>query len=128
MEIAKVTSKGQLTIPIGIRKDLNISKDDQVVFYINEQNQYVFDKYEPLIQCRHESTPCLLCMNKGEFTYERSLFSHIKSVKKEFGWTIKIEWIEEQKWKITCLEKALTAYEESNLLKWANVQAKKEVL
>jgi len=36
MDIAKITSKGQLTLPIGIRKKLNLNTGDQVAFY--EQN------------------------------------------------------------------------------------------
>ena len=32
MEIAKVMSKGQVTIPINIRKKLNLKVGDQVVF------------------------------------------------------------------------------------------------
>jgi len=36
MDIAKITSKGQLTLPVGIRKKLNLNTGDQVAFY--EQN------------------------------------------------------------------------------------------
>ncbi|MBR0368431.1 MAG: AbrB/MazE/SpoVT family DNA-binding domain-containing protein [Clostridia bacterium] len=36
MEIAKVTSKGQITIPIGIRKALGLREGDKVLFL--EQN------------------------------------------------------------------------------------------
>ena len=32
MEIAKITSKGQITIPIDIRKSLNVKPGDKVVF------------------------------------------------------------------------------------------------
>jgi antitoxin PrlF len=32
MEIAKVTSKGQITIPVEIRKKLNLKNGDKVVF------------------------------------------------------------------------------------------------
>jgi len=32
MEIAKVSSKGQITIPIEIRKKLNLKEGDKVVF------------------------------------------------------------------------------------------------
>ncbi len=32
MEIAKITSKGQITIPVDIRKKLNLNDGDKVVF------------------------------------------------------------------------------------------------
>lgn len=33
MELAKITSKGQITIPIGIRKALGLKDGDKVVFF-----------------------------------------------------------------------------------------------
>ncbi|MDN5360744.1 MAG: antitoxin PrlF [Thermotogaceae bacterium] len=32
MELAKITSKGQVTIPVGIRKELGLKKGDKIVF------------------------------------------------------------------------------------------------
>ena len=32
MELARITSKGQITIPIGIRKKLNLKEGDKVIF------------------------------------------------------------------------------------------------
>ncbi len=39
MEIAKITSKGQITIPIEIRKKLKLSEGDKVVF-VEEDGRY----------------------------------------------------------------------------------------
>ena len=33
MEIAKVTSRGQITLPLAIRKKLQVTEGDKVVFY-----------------------------------------------------------------------------------------------
>ena len=41
MEISKVTSKGQITIPIEIRKKLNLKTGDKVVF-IEEGDKIIF--------------------------------------------------------------------------------------
>ena len=41
MEIARITSKGQITIPIGIRKKLNLKEGDKVIF-IEEEDKIVF--------------------------------------------------------------------------------------
>ena len=36
MELAKMTSKGQLTVPVSIRKKLGIGAGDQLLFYERE--------------------------------------------------------------------------------------------
>ena len=40
MELAKITSKGQITIPIGIRKKLGLKDGDKVLF-LEEGNKVV---------------------------------------------------------------------------------------
>ncbi len=41
MEIAKVMSKGQITIPISIRKKLNLKEGDKVVFIEKDGNMVI---------------------------------------------------------------------------------------
>ncbi len=41
MEIAKVMSKGQVTIPISIRKKLNLKEGDKVVFIEKDGNMVI---------------------------------------------------------------------------------------
>jgi len=41
MELAKVTSKGQITIPIQIRKKLKLKEGDKV-FFIEEKGKVIF--------------------------------------------------------------------------------------
>lgn len=41
MEIAKVMSKGQVTIPINIRKKLNIKEGDKVIFIEKDGNMII---------------------------------------------------------------------------------------
>lgn len=36
MEIAKLTSKGQLTVPVAIREILRLKEGDKVVFFVEE--------------------------------------------------------------------------------------------
>ena len=38
MELAKVMSKGQVTIPVGIRKRLNLKEGDKVIFLEKDGN------------------------------------------------------------------------------------------
>ena len=40
MEIAKITSKGQITIPVEIRKNLNLASGDKVAF-LEKDGEYV---------------------------------------------------------------------------------------
>lgn len=40
MELAKITSKGQITLPIAIRRQLNLKDGDKVAF-IEENGQYI---------------------------------------------------------------------------------------
>lgn len=41
MELAKLTSKGQITIPVEIRKKLNLKEGDKV-FFIEEDGKIIF--------------------------------------------------------------------------------------
>ncbi len=43
MEIAKVTSKGQITIPVEIRKKLNLKNGDKVVFIEDQDKVYIIN-------------------------------------------------------------------------------------
>jgi AbrB family looped-hinge helix DNA binding protein len=38
MEMAKLTSKGQITIPIGVRRKLSLGKGDKVIFIEQGEN------------------------------------------------------------------------------------------
>lgn len=40
MELAKITSKGQITLPISIRRDLNLKDGDKVAF-IEKDGNYI---------------------------------------------------------------------------------------
>ena len=40
-ELAKVSSQGQVTIPVEVRKALNLKAGDKVAFYVNEKGEVV---------------------------------------------------------------------------------------
>ena len=42
MPTAKVTSKGQITIPVEVRKALNLKPGSEVLFFEGEKGEYVF--------------------------------------------------------------------------------------
>jgi AbrB family looped-hinge helix DNA binding protein len=41
MEVAKITSKGQITIPVAIRKDMKLKDGDKVLFVLDGGRYYV---------------------------------------------------------------------------------------
>lgn len=43
MELAKVTSKGQITLPIDIRKKLGIKEGDKVLFVEDNERIYILN-------------------------------------------------------------------------------------
>lgn len=43
MELAKVTSKGQITIPLDIRKKLGIKEGDKVLFVEDNERIYILN-------------------------------------------------------------------------------------
>lgn len=44
LEIAKLSEKGQLTLPIDVRKKLNLNSGDKVLFIETEDGKLVIDK------------------------------------------------------------------------------------
>ncbi len=46
MELAKMTSKGQLTVPVSIRRMLGIDTGDQILFYV-KNGHIIIDKESP---------------------------------------------------------------------------------
>lgn len=43
MVLAKVTSKGQITVPIEIRQKLNINEGNKILFYENDLGQVIIE-------------------------------------------------------------------------------------
>jgi len=41
MEIAKITSKGQITIPVDVRRRMNLKDGDKVIFFEEDGRYYV---------------------------------------------------------------------------------------
>lgn len=55
MEIAKVMSKGQVTIPISIRKKLNLKEGDKVIFIERDGNMIIANSAMIALQNIQES-------------------------------------------------------------------------
>lgn len=81
MDIARVTSKGQVTIPIGIRRLMNIKEGDKILFFEKDGKIFVenaamvaFDKIQKGFEGEAE---------KAGFKTEKELQDYVKSIRKE---------------------------------------------
>ena len=80
MELAKVTSKGQITIPLTIRKSLQLKTGDKVFFeeskgkvYIANTSQITLSNIQTQMQGEAE---------KAGFQTEEDVVAYIKSLRK----------------------------------------------
>jgi AbrB family looped-hinge helix DNA binding protein len=82
MELAKITSKGQITIPIRIREQLNLKEGDKVAF-VKDGNKIVIEN--PTKFAIYEARKAFerLAEELG-LESEEELVSLVKEVRKEF--------------------------------------------
>ena len=80
MDIARVTSKGQLTIPIGIRKRMNLKEGDKVVFF--EQDGKVYVENAALIAFDRIQRDMAGEAERAGFSSEEELQKYAKEVRK----------------------------------------------
>ena len=55
MELAKVTSRGQITLPLAIRRKLDVKEGDKVVFY--EENGRIVVEHAAKLTIAQEKKP-----------------------------------------------------------------------
>ena len=84
MEVARVTSKGQITIPRDIRTKMNIKRGDKIVFF--EDNGKYFLQNSALISIK--ALEDLQSIMEGEeekagFKDSEDVVNYIKSIRKE---------------------------------------------
>lgn len=84
MEVAKVSSKGQITIPVEIRKKLNLKEGDKVLFVEEEGKIILLNAGYVVIKEAQE-----VMKDEGEkagFKTEEDVLEFTKEVRKEL-WT-----------------------------------------
>ena len=81
MEISRVSSKGQVTIPIDIRKRLNLKEGDKVVFY--EENGRVFIADASLVALKRMEKVMEGKAEKASIKNEEDVVALVKEVRKE---------------------------------------------
>lgn len=81
MEVARVTTKGQVTIPIGIRKLMNIKEGDKIVFF--EKDGKVFVENSALLAFNRIQDEMTGEAEKAGFVSEEELQSYAKEIRQE---------------------------------------------
>lgn len=81
MELSRVSSKGQVTIPIDIRKRLNLKEGDKVVFY--EENGRVFIANASLVALKRMEKVMEGKAEKASIKNEEDVVALVKEVRKE---------------------------------------------
>lgn len=81
MELAKVTSKGQITIPIQIRKKLNLKEGDKVFFY-EEKGRVIFQNASQVALATIQKEMAGEAIKAG-FETEEDVINYIKELRQD---------------------------------------------
>jgi len=82
MEIARITSKGQITIPIEIRKKLNVKEGDKILFFEEENGRIYFENAALLAFNRIQNAMTGEAQKAG-FNTEQELQDYMREIRKE---------------------------------------------
>lgn len=80
MELAKVTSKGQITIPVRIRKKLKLKEGDKVFFY-EEKGKIIFQNASQVALARVQKEMAGEAQKAG-FNTDDDVIAYIKEMRK----------------------------------------------
>ena len=81
MEVAKISSKGQITIPISVRNRLNLKAGDKIVI-LEENGRFYFENSAMLAFKRAEDAFSGEAEKAG-FTTEEEMQDYMKEIRKE---------------------------------------------
>ena len=83
MELAKVTSKGQITIPLQIRKKLKLKEGDKVFFF--EEKGKIFFQNASQVALRTFQEEMAGEATKAGFTSEEDVINYINDLRRNDG-------------------------------------------
>ncbi|MCX4338676.1 MAG: AbrB/MazE/SpoVT family DNA-binding domain-containing protein [Lachnospiraceae bacterium] len=81
MEVAKISSKGQITIPVSVRNALNLKAGDKIVI-LEEDGRFYFDNSAMLAFKRVEEAFAGEAQKAG-FTTEEEMQDYMKEIRRE---------------------------------------------
>ena len=82
MEVARITTKGQVTIPIEIRKKLNLKEGDKILFFEEENGRVYFENMALLAFTRIQGDMAGEAQKAG-FNTEKELQDYARGIRKE---------------------------------------------
>ena len=83
MEVAKISSKGQITIPVSVRNKLNLKAGDKIVI-LEENGRFYFENSAMLAFKRAEDVFAGEAKRAG-FQTEEEMQDYMKEIRKETG-------------------------------------------
>ena len=81
MEIAKISSKGQITIPVSVRNKLNLKAGDKIII-LEENGRFYFENSAMLAFKRAEDAFANEAEKAG-FSTEKEMQDYMKEIRKE---------------------------------------------
>ncbi len=81
MEVAKLSSKGQITIPVSVRNALNLKAGDKIVI-LEEDGRFYFENSAMLAFKRAEEAFAGEAQKAG-FTTEEEMQDYMKEIRRE---------------------------------------------
>lgn len=81
MEVAKISSKGQITIPVSVRNALNLKAGDKIVI-LEEDGRFYFENSAMLAFKRAEEAFAREAQKAG-FTTEEEMQDYMKEIRRE---------------------------------------------
>ncbi len=81
MELAKITSKGQITIPVQIRKKLKLKEGDKVFFY-EEKGKVIFQNASQVALSNFQKEMAGEAKKAG-FKSEEDIIDYINEIRKD---------------------------------------------
>ena len=81
MEVAKISSKGQITIPISVRNRLNLKAGDKIV--ILEENGRFYLENSAMLAFKRAENAFAGEAEKAGFTTEEEMQDYMKELRKE---------------------------------------------
>ena len=82
MEVARITTKGQITIPIEIRKKLNLKEGDKILF-LEEENGRIYFENAALLAFNRIQDAMKGEAQKAGFNTEQELQDYMREIRKE---------------------------------------------
>lgn len=79
MELAKLTSKGQITIPVHIRRKMKLNQGDKV-FFIEDKGRIYFENASQIALSKLQ-LECNSCRSTSGFENEDDIVGYVKSLR-----------------------------------------------